>query len=38
MSVQVEKLENGMAKLTIEASAERLEEALQNERSRIQKG
>lgn len=30
MSVQVEKLENGMAKLTIEASAERLEEALQN--------
>lgn len=30
MSVQVEKLENGMAKLTIETSAERLEEALQN--------
>lgn len=30
MSVQVEKLENGMAKLTIEASAERLEGALQN--------
>ena len=30
MSVQVEKLENGMAKLTIGASAERLEEALQN--------
>ena len=30
MSVQVEKLENSMAKLTIEASAEELEKALQN--------
>ena len=30
MSVQVEKLENSMAKLTIETSAEELEKALQN--------
>ena len=30
MSVQVEKLENSMAKLTIEASADELEKALQN--------
>lgn len=30
MSVQVEKLENSMAKLTIEASAEKLEKALQD--------
>ena len=31
MSVQVEKLENSMAKLTIEASADELEKALQND-------
>ena len=30
MSVQVEKLENSMAKLTIETSEEELEKALQN--------
>ncbi len=30
MSVQVEKLEKSMAKLTIEVSAEELEKALQN--------
>lgn len=30
MSVQIEKLENSMAKLTIEASAEELEKALEN--------
>ena len=32
MSVQVENLEKSMAKLTIEVSAEKLEEALQEDR------